>query len=413
MIKNLFKATEVKKNLTISVTGTLLGQSIHLGLTPIISRVYSPELFGQFSLYLSLLGIFTCIALLKYELAIITCDEKEVFSVHKFIQRTASFTSIISALATAISYIYFPEHFIILLFLTLTIFISANYWSYRSISNRNSEYKSLSIAKISENSANGIVAILLGLTSLKTYGLYFGKITGLIISIYLFRKKINFIPTKVEGIFKKYINFAKYTFPAELIAHFNLSLSVILFSYYFSAVEVGLIGLTSRVLSVPANLVSISFFDVFKQKATADYKDTGEFRTIFRKFLVVLLLLGISMNLVMYFFAPKLFAIVFGNDWANAGEYAKHLAFLYAVQIISSPLCFSFMIINKHYINLIFQVLYIVFGLATISLGYFYSHSDIECIKLYSYTLGALNIVHIIIAYVMTPGGKSKVKHGL
>lgn len=406
MIKNLLKATEVKKNLTISVMGTLIGQSIHLGLTPIISRIYSPELFGQFSLYLSLLGIFTCVALLKYELAIITCEEDEVFSVHRFIQKVATFTTIATGIITVISYVYFSEYFLILLFLTLSIFISANYWSYRSISNRNSEYKSLSLAKISENSTNGIITILMGLTSLKTYGLYFGKISGLIISIYLFRKKIKFIPKKVQGVFAKYINFAKYSFPAELIAHFNLSLAVVLFSYYFSAVEVGLIGLTSRVLSVPANLVSISFFDVFKQKATEDYKRTGEFRTIFTKFFLVLTLIATAMVIVMYFLAPKLFGLIFGDAWVKAGVYAQFLAFYYAVRLINNPLNFTFMIINKHQVNLIFQVLYLIAGVASITLGYHYYQSDIECIKLFSLTLGILTFIHVLLAFLMSPKGK-------
>ena len=405
MIKNLLKATEVKKNLTISVIGTLIGQSIHLGLTPIISRIYSPELFGQFSLYLSLLGIFTCVALLKYELAIITCEENEVFAIHKFIQKVSGITSLTLALATAISYIYYQEYFVVLLFLTLSIFVSANYWSYRSISNRNSEYKSLSIAKISENSSNGLVSILFGLTHLKTYGLYFGKITGLIVSIYLFRKRIKFIPNKVENIYKKYLKFPMYSFPAELIAHLNLSLSIVLFSYYFSAIEVGLIGLTTRVLSVPANLVSISFFDVFKQKATEDYKRTGEFRTIFKKFFIILFFLAIAMTAVMYFLAPKLFGLIFGEEWIKAGVYAQFLAFFYAVRLINGPLSFSFMIINKHHINLIFQGLYLVSGVLSITLGYHYTQSDIECIKIYSLILGILTFLQVILAFIMSPKG--------
>ena len=90
MLLKFLTKTDVKKNLTISVIGTGLGQLIHLGTTPVISRIYSPETFGEFSLYMSFLGIFTALSLMKLDLAIIASDDNEVRPIKKVLGYIAS-----------------------------------------------------------------------------------------------------------------------------------------------------------------------------------------------------------------------------------------------------------------------------------------------------------------------------------
>jgi len=70
-IKTILSKSELFRNTSILISGTVIAQLIPIMLQPILRRFYSPETFGAYSIYLSLLGIFVVISSLKYELAIV------------------------------------------------------------------------------------------------------------------------------------------------------------------------------------------------------------------------------------------------------------------------------------------------------------------------------------------------------
>lgn len=405
MLFKFLTNTDVKKNLTISVIGTGLGQLIHLGTTPILSRIYTPETFGQFSLFISFLGILTAFSLFKFDLGIITADEKDIYQIKRILNLLTFITTIIVAIVTFFLGLKGHDYFVTFIFLTLTIPIGNRFWLHRAIMNKAGIFKKLSLGKIFENGTNSLTAIALGLANLKDYGLFIGKFFGILVTYLFFRSTTKKLykekpDLSVKETFQKYSNYPKFSFPAELVGHFNLSSAIFLFTYFFSSLEVGLIGLTTRVMAVPANFVSISFFDVFKQKAVLDYKETGSFDAIFRKFFFVLFSLAFAMILLIYFTGPILFTTVFGDEWYKAGVYAKYLCILYAVRLVAGPLVFSFEITNKHFVNLIFQSLYLIFGASSILVTYYITKSDLACIISYSITLSLLYSLHIIMAYL-------------
>jgi O-antigen/teichoic acid export membrane protein len=47
-----------------------LGQAITVLVSPILTRLYTPEDFGVFGVYASILGIVTVVASLRYEYAL-------------------------------------------------------------------------------------------------------------------------------------------------------------------------------------------------------------------------------------------------------------------------------------------------------------------------------------------------------
>lgn len=407
MIKKLFKKTDVKKNLTISVIGTALAQLIHLGTTPIISRIYDPEQFGNYSLFLSFLGVATAISLCKFDLAIIASEKEEISTFKKIFNLLAIIATSISLIVSVALYLLSVQYWYIFAVLTFTIPLSNKYWMYRSIINKIADFKKLTFGKVYENFSSGIITIALGVFNFKDIGLFLGKIGSLALTAIFYKyslSKKEFTRKKlpVLDIVKKYQNYPKYSFPAELVAQLNLNTTILIFSYFFSSVEVGLIGLTTRVLSLPANFVSISFYDVFKQKALHDYKENGEFRTIFKKFFFVLTILAISMILVIYFLGPWLFNFIFGAVWSKSGIYAQYLCLFYAIRLVTGPLCFSLEVVNKHHINLMFQVIYLVSGISSIAITHYLTGNDLTCIKVYSITLATLYSIHTLISFIVT-----------
>ena len=70
MIKNLKPKSEFSKNVLTLMTGTTIAQAIPIAISPILTRIYSPEDFGVFVLYTAIVSLVTAISTGKYELAI-------------------------------------------------------------------------------------------------------------------------------------------------------------------------------------------------------------------------------------------------------------------------------------------------------------------------------------------------------
>lgn len=68
-IKALLKG-RFARSVTVLAGGAVLGQAITVLVSPILTRLYSPEDFGVFGVYASILGIVTVIASLRYEYAL-------------------------------------------------------------------------------------------------------------------------------------------------------------------------------------------------------------------------------------------------------------------------------------------------------------------------------------------------------
>ena len=400
MLKNALKPTLLKKNLLIALTGTGLAQLIHLGTTPIISRIFEPEYFGKFALFNSLLGVITAFSLFKMDLAIMSAEDDEIHTFKKIIFKLGYITAFLT-LVFFLLHLLFRDLNLAYLFLAIAIIPSNKFWTYKSIQNRLGNYKRLSIGKIIENITNAFFSISFGILGLKEFGLIFGKVLGLFSNLLFLKDKSEIKVSKNQKeLMNKYKEFPKYSFPGEILGHLNVNASVFIFAYLFSPVEVGFIGLTTRVLSMPVNFISVTFCDVFKQKAMSDYKTTGEFETIFVKFFFMLAFISISMISVIYFFSEDLFVILFGDKWLKAGTYAKYLCFLYAIRLIVGSLAYSFEINKKNHWIFIFQIAYLLIGVSSLLISYSLTNDDIFAIKTYSYSLASIYLMQTLFAYI-------------
>ena len=70
MLKHLKPKSEFGRNVLTLMTGTTIAQAIPIAISPILTRIYTPEDFGVFALYISISTIFAVIVTGRYELAI-------------------------------------------------------------------------------------------------------------------------------------------------------------------------------------------------------------------------------------------------------------------------------------------------------------------------------------------------------
>lgn len=70
MLKFLPKSAYARNVITL-MTGAGLAQAIPIATSPILTRLYSPEEFGLFSLYMAVASILAVLVTGRYELAIL------------------------------------------------------------------------------------------------------------------------------------------------------------------------------------------------------------------------------------------------------------------------------------------------------------------------------------------------------
>jgi O-antigen/teichoic acid export membrane protein len=76
-VKSIFFKSEFNSNVLTLMVGTTIAQAIPIAITPILTRIYTPEDFGILALFMGFTAIFGTIANARYELAIMLPEKDE------------------------------------------------------------------------------------------------------------------------------------------------------------------------------------------------------------------------------------------------------------------------------------------------------------------------------------------------
>ena len=77
-MNNQFKPqSEYSQNVLTLMTGSTLSQAISIAVSPILTRLYKPEDFGLYAIFVAIITIIGTIASGRYELAIILPKKEE------------------------------------------------------------------------------------------------------------------------------------------------------------------------------------------------------------------------------------------------------------------------------------------------------------------------------------------------
>ena len=72
---NRFVKSEFGKNVVTLMTGTTIAQILPVALTPVLTRLFSPEEFGAFAFFASIISILLVFSSGRYEQAIVLPKE--------------------------------------------------------------------------------------------------------------------------------------------------------------------------------------------------------------------------------------------------------------------------------------------------------------------------------------------------
>ena len=417
MIKKLKPKSEFSRNVLTLMTGTTIAQAIPIAISPILTRVYTPEDFGVFAIFSSLVIVLSMVSSGRYDAAIMLPESDEdavnILGIALLISGLFSSSIFLIILFFNSFLMAIPELKSIgvyLYFIPLMVFLISCYQILYNWMNRKKQFKQLAVAKVSQTSSTAFVNILLGLRSFQAFGLICGQILGQLIStIYMFFKGKKFIIWQkinlksIQLQFVKYINFPKYDIPSAFLNTFSLQLPIFMLGFLFSPTVVGFFTLSRRIVGLPIIVLSSSITTVFKQRATSDYNKYGNCLSIYNKTLKSLILIAILPSIILFLYAPEIFSFVFGRHWVQAGEYTQILIPMFFLRFISSPLSYMFYIVHKQKINMIGQGSLLIFSALSLWSGYILHNVSIA-LFLFSLTFSIFYLIYLYLSYKFAKG---------
>lgn len=419
MFKKLFPSSQFGKNVLMILTGSSIAQAIPLAVSPILTRLYEPEDFGVFALYVSIVGILSIFATGRFEMAImLPKDKSEVRALSKLIiilNLSISvllliviiiFNKQISELLGSDGISYF------LYFIPLSVLLVGFYQLVSTLLVRDKLFKQTAMNKILFSGSNVSCQLSHGLLFSGSFGLLLGNVIGYLVAIssVLKSKVINyylFFKEKDSSLLvaKKYIQFPKYDVPSVFVNVLANQAPVLGISRFFGMELLGFYSFTYKTLMQPISLISKSVLEVFKQKATEDYNEQGNCKGIFLSTLKNLALVGFVPFLILFFIAPSLFAFVFGDKWVIAGELAQIMTPMFYLNFVVGPLSYTFFIVGQQKKNLFWQFILLIFSVIAISIGVFYDDFYLA-IGLFSLVYSVIYIIYLLYAYQFSKGGR-------
>ncbi|MBZ0244357.1 MAG: hypothetical protein K8H85_00270 [Cyclobacteriaceae bacterium] len=363
---DLFKS-EFFRNVSYQMVGTGVAQLIPFMASPLLTRLYTEDDFAVYTSFFAIASILAVGVGGRYQFAIVlpkkNSEAIRIFTLSIYL--TIFYAIILLIAAWSIRSSLSETYKSIVFFIPPYVLIFGIWTSFSYLSVREKTFFHNASAKVLQSLLYIASSIALGALRVTSFGLVIGKISGVIISwLYLQRKsRIKFVYTKLRELHyvaKAYVEYPKYGFIPAFLDIASVQGIILILSKFYTMGELGSFGLTTLILSAPLGLISGSFKDVFYQKIVTliNRAEFAEASSFYKKSAIGLVMVGLPVWAIIFFFGPEIFSFVFGEQWVRSGEFASILSFSFLIQLVVSPLSSIFNAANKLKIASIWQTLY-------------------------------------------------------
>jgi len=332
--------SEFGRNVLVLLTGTTVAQAIPIAISPILTRIYTPEDFGVLALFLAITAIFGSISSGRYELAIML-PERDEDAINIFALGTIINLAISTILLLAV--VLFHQNIVSLTgnaeigkwlyFVPISVFLTGFYNNLTYFSTRKKFYKDVANSVILKAIILAIFQLSIGLLKTGAAGLVGGNIvsqffanTKLLQNVVKDKNLLSAISrSEIKAHARKYRNFPKYSIWAALANTLSKNLTNLLISLFYGVATLGHYSIVQRVLGMPSALIGGAIGQVFFQQASIEKKETGCAAKSFDGTVKRLVVIGLPVFTGLFFFVEDIFAFAFGEQWRIAGTYAQLL----------------------------------------------------------------------------------------
>jgi O-antigen/teichoic acid export membrane protein len=388
-LKSDYLRSEFFRNALTLISGTTIAQFVAILLTPILTRIYTTEDFGELSLFMSITGILAVVSTMRYEMAVILPEKDEdAVNVMALSFLIAIGWAVLSLIAIFLfgdlisdffggakngGYIYLVPLAVLMLGMIQVL----NFWSLRIKTFKNNAYSRIGNAAVNNGLALGFGFYLKGSFGL-IIGFFFAQVTSLFIltrTVFKNRRKfldqINWESMKKNAY--RYRNFPKINASHALVGSFQENGIIFFMKSFFGTSVLGSYSFAYRLLSVPGSLISTAISQVLMEKATKSVNNGETIKPMVMKIYKIVFLLGAPVFLMLFLFAPDIFAFIFSEKFREAGVIAQILTPWMFLNFIANSASGIPIIYNRLGIPFLFTCIDILLKIVSLYIGWYFN----------------------------------------
>lgn len=395
-IQNLFNS-DFYRNIAGLFSGMLVARMIPAAFAVLIARLYAPDDFGIFVLYLTIASVLSIISTGKYENAIVLVDstreKKQLYRIAQKINTIINGVVAIFIVAYLLSVNVQEEQVIInLLFIPFYSFFFSSTQLVRSVFVSKKKFRKLAVLEVVRAILTGTfqclffmlpgIGLLLGALVAQgvIYAYYSGKVEEAV--YYAFAV----FSVEERELANRYINFPKFSVISEVFNFTSSQLPVFMVKPFFGATMLGLYSFSHRYISIPIQLLSTSISSVYLQKGNLlknKPEELGELTySLFKKQVV----LGIVPFTLLGLWGAEMFHFVFGAEWEFSGYLAQLISPWLLAVMVGSPLSAILIVMEKQKFSMNYNLALLFFRAVALLVGGWFFKDIVVAIGLYSFT---------------------------
>lgn len=385
--------------------GAAAGQMVTFAFSPLITRIYSPEVFGLQGVFVAMVSFLAPIAAFRYPMAIVVANSNS--EVRGLIRLSLLFAIAFSLLLSVFLILFYKPVSEILgiegigfliFFLPLALFFVVLQDVMAFCAARHGAFGLLAgvtivqallfnLARTLGGLINPVAAVLVAVSAL-SHGL-----NALLTWLGLRRRPIrreSETAVALAPLAKQYREFPLFRLPADLINALTQTAPVFALSLLFSPAAAGFYVLARSVVNLPLALLGDAVGNVFYSRL-AELAREGRplFPFAVRATLFQLVVPGGGLILCAMVF-PILFGLVFGEKWRAAGEHAQWMSLWIVGMLVVVPSMRALPVIRRQGLHLLFNSLIAAGGVFSLWAGYRLLGSEHGAIALYSVVSASL-----------------------
>lgn len=406
LLPQKLRASRFAKDAIYLTAGTAVAQFLGIVLAPVLSRLYAPEDFGLFGLYTALVLVLGTIAGGRYEMVIQLPKSQRT---SRDIARVAVGLSIWSTLCLTLLVFWCSDSMAAVLgipkargILYLAPFGAAMFVIYGA-----SRYYCMRLGQFRKVGLNTMMRATIGYTTNILGGLIIGP-SGLMLTSgnalseaagnstlwpkeWRVRESCSWRWTwaRCNAVFNRYWTLCRVLIFSHLINAIYLRAPILGIGWLYGPQMLGQYVLAERFTLLPATLIATSVGEVYRQRATAEWQQNGNFRPLMLKTTRWLLLGGTIPYGVGILIAPIIVPWFLGANWRPAGDLAAILLFWGYVGFITSPVDKAALIVGAKTYIAIWQGCRCIFELSALVIAWRFSLT----ITTYLYMLTVVRIL--------------------
>ena len=379
MLKKYLKS-ESLRNVSTLVSGTVLAQIIPILLTPILSRIYTPQDFGFYGFYLSIISVFAVVASGRFHLALFIANRssKAVYILKTSILVVLIFSSLISV-GIIISSIFISRFSFWYYFVGLVVFNATLIEVLNTYANTKGDYKIMSSNMIIRSIIANFIFIILGVLKFGEDGLMIGLLLGQILQLihfyFYYQKEIRFYKIN-SRLFRTtvytYKNFLIHSSSSALLNNLSIQLPTFFLKNYYNIASVGQYFQSYKLLTLPNSFVAKAFGSVFVKKAADRLNKKEEINDIVLSLYKNLVFISFIPFSILAVYGDIIFSVILGEQWAESGVFAQIISPWVYINFIVLPFTYLFEVFQRQKHFSIFNLILLTTRLVSLLVGYYY-----------------------------------------